>query len=258
MRGEHKGENGKLLIVGGSKDYVGCLSMAGLAALRTGIDLVYIGAPERVAWTLNAYSPDLITIKLPGDVLSPDHFDYLENWIDKSDVILLGNGAGTSKKAGELFEKLASVRKPKVIDADALKLVDCTSAKNCVLTPHAGEFRMAFDTEPKKENILKFSRPDRVIVLKGKIDLIADGRNVYENKTGNSGMTVGGTGDILAGVISGLIAQGFDLLEAARLGTKVTGLAGDMAFEKFGYGLMASDLVNLIPKAMITEKIWTR
>ncbi len=250
MRGEHKGENGEVVIVGGSKEYVGCIGLAGLAALRTGIDLVYIAAPERAAWALNSNALDLITIKLPGDYLGKSHFKKVKEYIDKSDVILLGNGATERKEVKELFDMISMEKKPKVVDADAIKLLDCASIKNCVITPHEKEFELAFGEKPTRESLLAYSRPDRVILLKGKIDLIADGRNIYENKTGNSGMTVGGTGDMLAGVVAGLIAQGYDLLEAAKLGAKVNGVAGDLAFKKYGYGLLASDLINEIPNAM--------
>ncbi len=254
-RGGHKGENGKLLIVGGSRDYVGCLALAGLAALRTGIDLVYIAAPEKVAWSLNSYSPDLITIKLPGDRLAGLHFNEINAILNRADAVLLGTGSGTSPSTKALFDELVKIKKPKIIDADALKLIDPLALKNAILTPHKKEFEIAFGEKPSRETLLKFARPDRVILLKGEVDLISDGRNVYENKTGNSGMTVGGTGDTLAGIVAGLVCQGLDLIEAAKLGVRINGLAGDLAFNKFGYGLLASDLLDQIPEVMKKE-VW--
>ncbi len=255
-RKQHKGENGKLLIIGGSNEYVGCLALAGLAALRTGIDLVYVAAPEKVAWTLNAYSPDLITIKLPGDTLSVEHVDTIKDYADKSDAILIGTGAGQSQKTKRLMAEIATWKKPKVIDADALKAVDLHNTKNAILTPHAQEFRLLTGLEPNQENLLKSARPNRVIVLKGSIDLISDGTKVYKNDTGNAGMTVGGTGDILAGTIGGLLATGYDLLDAAIVGTKMSGLSGDMAFTERGYSLLASDVLSYIPTAVKKLNIW--
>ncbi len=254
-RGEHKGENGKVLIVGGSQEYVGCLSLAGLAALRTGVDLVYIAAPEEVAWAINSYAPDLITIKLPGSYLGAAHLEKIEPWLEKSDAILLGTGAGQNPGTKELIRRLAEKRKPKVIDADGLRAIDPILTKNSVLTPHSGEFETLFGGKPNKSLLLKYSRPDRIILLKGKVDLISDGRNVYENKTGNSGMTVGGTGDVLAGVVAGLLAQGLDFIDAARMGARINGLAGDLAFNKFGYSLLASDLLNEIP-SLVMKEVW--
>ncbi len=251
MRGEHKGENGKLLIVGGSEEYVGCLALAGLAALRTGIDLVFIAAPENVAWAINSYSPDLITIKLEGNELNPKHYREIRPWLDRSDAILIGTGAGESQETKKLLSRLASEGKPKVIDADGLKAINIEDVKNAILTPHSKEFEILTGERATRESLLSCSRPDRIIVLKGAVDLISDGRNIYENKTGNSGMTVGGTGDTLAGIISGLLAQETGLLESAILGTRINGLAGDLAFEKFGYSLIASDLINEIPRAII-------
>ncbi len=256
MRGQHKGENGKVLIVGGSDSYVGCLALAGMAALRTGVDLVYIAAPEKVAWALNTISPDLITIKLPGEKLERKHIENLTPYIERSDAILVGTGMGTDKKTSELISELVKMKKPKVIDADALKVIEPSSVKNAVLTPHTGEFKILFGVDGDKESILPNARPDRVILLKGPVDYISDGLNVYENKTGNAGMTVGGTGDVLAGIVAGLLAQGHSLLEAAQVGAQISGLAGDKAFEKFGYGLLASDIIPEIPTVMRELKIW--
>ena len=154
-----------------------------------------------------------------------------------------------------MIRRLAEKRKPKVIDADGLRAIDPILTKNSVLTPHSGEFETLFGGKPNKSLLLKYSRPDRVILLKGKVDLISDGRNVYENKTGNSGMTVGGTGDVLAGVVAGLLAQGLDFIDAARMGARINGLAGDLAFNKFGYSLLASDLLNEIP-SLVMKEVW--
>lgn len=254
-RGEHKGENGKVLIVGGSETYVGCLALAGLAALRTGVDLVYIAAPEKTAWAVNSLSPDLITMKLPGEILTRDALGTIETIMNKVDSMLIGTGTGTEKGTSELLNILASKKTPKVLDADALKVVDPSNVKNAVLTPHAGEFRTMFNLEPTRQNLLSVSRPDRVVLLKGKVDLISDGLNIYENKTGNSGMTVGGTGDVLAGIVSGLLAQGHTLLESAQVGARISGLSGDLAFEKYAYSLLASDIIPEIPRVM-KKQVW--
>lgn len=243
----HKGQNGKVLVVGGSEEYVGAPALCALAALRTGADLATIMSPEKTAFAINSLSPDLITVKLSGRTLQPSHYPEVIKQAEKADVVVIGPGLGQSKRASEAVKKVCEkIDAPKVIDADALKALE-EVPENCVLTPHAKEFEALFNEKPTRQKVRENAGKNKVIVLKGFTDLISDGLDVKENHTGNSGMTVGGTGDVLAGVIAGLIAQKTPLMEAALLGTEINGKAGDLLFEKYGYSFTASDLLAVIP-----------
>ncbi|MCD6522373.1 MAG: NAD(P)H-hydrate dehydratase [Candidatus Diapherotrites archaeon] len=252
MRGQHKGENGKVLIIGGSEEYVGAPALAGLAALRSGCDIVKIATPEKVAYAINTMSPDLITIKLkPDPFVGVDNIDRLKALVNDFDCVLIGNGLGTKRETRVAINKLIDdIKKPMVIDADAIKLLSGKRLSNCVITPHSKEFELFFSEEADEENVLKHSRKDFVVLLKGKTDIISDGERIYKNETGNDAMTVGGTGDILAGIVASFIAQGMPLYDAAYRAAIVNGKAGDIAFRKLGYSMIASDLLGCLPDVM--------
>src|SRR3989338_11301890 len=135
----HKGDSGKVLVIGGSSVYVGAPALAGLACLRAGCDWVTIAAPEKVAWAINTLSPDLITHKLKGKALSSSHIHELSSMLPFYDSLILGNGMGISASKKRLVRYLSSLPHPKVIDADALKMVRFQDCRNAILTPHAGE-----------------------------------------------------------------------------------------------------------------------
>ena len=253
----HKGENGIVTIIGGSELYVGSTILCSLAVLRSGADLVYLCAPELVSEIANVYSPDIISLKLKGNILHKTHLKQIVPFIKKSDVVLIGNGAGLNRETITLMKnailKCIGLNKKLVIDADALKILDKKlfyKLKNCVLTPHKKEFQIMTKAEPIKANVKKYSSKERIILLKGPIDYISDGKIVKENKTGNEGMTHGGTGDILAGLVAGLIAQKMDLFKAAVVGAYINGKAGDICLKKKGYSFLASDLVEEYSKLL--------
>jgi NAD(P)H-hydrate epimerase len=243
----HKGENGIVLVVGGSELYVGAPIFAALAALRSGVDLAIIAAPKLVSMVANVYSPDIISAKLSGRFLKLKHMKEISKFVKKSDCIIIGNGAGLNKSTKQLIRKIAKIDKPKVIDADALDAVKGIDVKNCVLTPHQGEFKDLYGEKGNEKIVKKHARKDRIILLKGHIDLISDGKKVIKIKGGNPGMSVGGTGDVLTGLVAGLIAQGEPLLKAAVKASKINKKAGDIMFRKKGYGLLASDLLEVVP-----------
>ncbi|MFW5991138.1 MAG: NAD(P)H-hydrate dehydratase [Candidatus Nanoarchaeia archaeon] len=250
----HKGENGRVLVVAGSYDYPGACFLAvsaAVASLRVGGDLVTVAAPEKVAWFINTVIPDIITVKLKGKYLSYGHHKTIEKLREKSDIILLGPGIGRRKTTFSLVRRLCKGKKNKVIDADALKAVKLQDVDNAVLTPHKGELETLLKNSGifiKNYSELKKYCGSNVILLKGKEDLIISRNEVRRNKTGNAGMTVGGTGDILAGIITGLIAQGFGLEKAAYKGANLTGRIGDKLRKEYGYGFIASDFLSLIAK----------
>ena len=263
----HKGNNGRLLIVGGSGDYSGAPAIAGMAAIGAGADLVYVAAPEKAAEAIKSTSPDLIVKSLEGDRLSLAHADEILEMSDNVDAVLVGPGAGIDDDTSKLFNVLAAkVKKPIVFDADSLKQVELSLVKNrddIVLTPHIFEFKSFFkvsndlkldidsyDFKMVDDNITEFQQIARqikgTVIVKGQYDLILQNTRFRINKSGNSGMTVGGTGDALAGIVTSLLSQGSDTFDSACLGVFINGLAGDRAFDVKGNGFSATDLVSYI------------
>ncbi|RME55224.1 NAD(P)H-hydrate dehydratase [Candidatus Woesearchaeota archaeon] len=242
----HKGDNGKLLIIGGSKDYIGALCLAGIAALRSGVDVVTIAAPEKVAWAVNCLSPDLITFKLKGEKINKNHVKALLKLSQKFDAVLVGNGLGMKSKAF-VNEFVKNCKKPLIIDADAIKCVN--QPKNAILTPHRKEFEVysgkKLTNNLKKDiEIVKKAAKTNVILLKGKVDIVATKDKVKLNKKGNPGMTKAGTGDVVAGLCAGLVAQGMDKFNAAYEAVKVVTTIGDKMKKNKGYSFIASDLLR--------------
>lgn len=263
----HKGNNGKLLIVGGSKDYSGAPAIAGMAAIGAGADLVYVASPEKSAKAIKSTSPDLIVKSLDGDALSLEHAPEILELSENVDAVLLGPGAGISEDTSKLFNVLASkIKKPLVLDADSLKQVSLSIIKNrkdIILTPHIFEFKSFFgvdedlrldidsyDFEKVDNNITEFQKITRrinaTVIVKGKYDLILSGTRFRINKSGNPGMTVGGTGDALAGIATALFAQGLNSFDSSCLAVFINGLAGDEAHAIKGNGFSATDLVSHI------------
>lgn len=247
LRKNSKGQNGKLLIIGGSKDYPGAVALAGMAALRTGCDWVTIAAPEKVAWTINYLNPDLVTVKLKGDYITSKHKSTLTNLINKHTVLLIGNGITTKNK--KIIQDLVKMNKPKVIDADAIKVISLNNIKNSILTPHQKEYELLLSNSKfkKKENDTNHQNKlnNNIIILKGPIDKIITKSKIFFNKTGNPGMTKAGTGDVLAGLVAGFLAQGLTPIQSSINATYINGLLGDIQKkDKKGYFFIASDLIN--------------
>ena len=263
----HKGNNGRLLIVGGSSDFSGAPAIAGMAAIGAGADLVYVAAPEKAAEAIKSTSPDLIVKTLEGDELSLNHSEEIIKLSENVDAVLIGPGAGISDETSKLFNVLVTkVKKPIVLDADALKQVELSLIKNredIILTPHIFEFKSFFkvkddlkldidsyDFVKVDENITEFQQITRqikgTVIVKGQYDLILSGVKFKINLSGNPGMTVGGTGDALSGIATSLLAQGLNSFDSASLAAFINGLAGDEAFNEKGNGFSATDLVSYI------------
>lgn len=270
----HKGENGKILILGGNGDYSGAPSIAGFSALSTGVDLVYIGSPKESSLAIKSYSPDFIVKSLKGDYLNLGNQKDILKIVDSVNAVLMGPGAGFEEETKKLFNVLISkIKKPLVLDADALKIVDLNLIKNkedLVITPHFQEFKIFFkdiiekkglsldlnldnlDYNQVQDKIAIFQRITKningTVILKGKYDFIFQKNKFRLNKTGNPAMTVGGTGDSLAGVVTSLLSQGLDSFDATCLGAYLNGKAGDLAFNEYGNGFKASDLSKFLGK----------
>lgn len=267
----HKGDNGLVLVAGGSENFVGAVTLAGLAALRSGCDLVKIIAPEKVAWAINAYSPDLVTMKLKDEYFKPKHFNMIKKSMEKFDVLLIGNGIGLKNETKKFCRKtIKSIEKFKVIDADAIKSISMNDAENSIITPHSKELEYFLinskinksvikninnekniikKSELIKKTTQKFLDENNIILLKGKIDAIISQEGIFYNKTGNAGMTKGGTGDVLAGICAGFLAQSKDLLQSAINVAYFNGLIGDILLKKKkGFTYLASDMVEEIKR----------
>ncbi|NQU98612.1 NAD(P)H-hydrate dehydratase [Candidatus Woesearchaeota archaeon] len=247
----HKGQNGIVLVIGGSEDFIGApyLATRSVACLRTGPDLVILACPKKVAWAVNCMTPDLITKKLRGKYLKKSHARKILRMSKKADVVLLGPGFGLNKKTKELLEILVKeIKKPKVIDADALKAIRIQDVNNAVFTPHQKEFEILLHNSELTKKNYRRKLKNNIILLKGKIDKVISKDKVKNNHTGNEAMTVGGTGDVLAGLVAGYIAQGKTLFDASFRAAYINGKIGDKTREKLGYGLLASDFLAEIAK----------
>ncbi len=243
-----KGDYGRALIVGGSEDYAGAPAMAAMAAeavLRSGADLVTVAAPEKTAWAINSLLPDIITKKLRCRNLSQANVSAAVKLSREHDVTLIGPGMGRSK--GSLsFARQASkkITGPKVIDADALKAVRIKELKNAVLTPHMKELEILLRNSRISDRHLRESLSTNVIIQKGHIDRIISKDSVALNRTGNSVMAKAGTGDVLAGLCAGFIAQTRDLFRSACMAAYLNGKTGDYLKRRFGRTFIASDITK--------------
>jgi len=260
----HKGDFGRLLVIGGSETFSGAPVFVALAALRTGVDLAYVAAPERTAYAISSMSPDLITIKLDGKHLNVGNIPALKAYIETANAIVLGPGLGlhveTREAVKAVVEAVESAGKPLLLDADGLKAFAGFKRKlnaPLVLTPHAGEYAMLTGKKLPEDLKEKVSEAQKtaaklgaVLLLKGPVDIISDGERFKLNFTGNPGMTVGGTGDVLSGVVGALLAQQTDPFEAAVAGAFVNGAAGDFVLEEKGYHMVSTDLIQKIPQVL--------
>ena len=245
------------MVVAGSEIYTGAPIFTSMAAYRAGVDLVYTASPRRAADTAAAYAPEIIAIPLLGKNLDRVHIPQIEQWLEKADVMAIGPGLGKDRNTIEAVRKLIDMCDvPMVIDADALKALagqlKLLKDKRVVLTPHRGEFEIISDgLKATEENAKKFAKQipseEKVVLLKAPVDIITDGKTVKKNKTGNAAMTIGGTGDVLTGIVAGLVAQKVPLFEAAYQGSYINGVAGDICFAEKGYGLVTTDILEKIP-----------
>jgi hydroxyethylthiazole kinase-like uncharacterized protein yjeF len=257
----HKYDFGHLLVIGGSKLYSGSPVLSSMAALRAGVDLVTIIAPERAANIAASFSPDLVTYPLKGDYLNERHLKDLIKFTKGKTAVVIGGGLWRIRPVLDtVAEYMKRTELPTVVDADAIHAIAKSkkiSLNNCVVTPHSVEFFTLSRIEPTNklneriEVVKKVSKElETVVLLKGNIDIISDGEKVAINRTGNPYMTVGGTGDTLAGICGSLLAQGIDCFTAACTAAYINGRAGDIAARQLRQSMMATDLIEAIPKVI--------
>lgn len=249
-KNSHKGENGKVAIIGGSIDYAGAPAIAAKAAYRSGADLVKIFTSEKVEDTISSYSENFIVSSYNGDYLSAtDVNEALEllNWCDAAII-----GPGLSQPDNEAIKQIISrTDKPVVVDADAINPAVDINAENTVFTPHRGEKEYI---ESEYSSVSNFVSENQVAVVKGEEDKIYNSERSYSNTTGCESMTVGGTGDMLTGVIAALLAQNLSLTDASRLGVWANGKAGELSSDDYGYGALPTDMIEKLPQVLFDAK----
>lgn len=262
-RDSHKGMNGVVCVVGGSRIYHGAPFLCATGAARTGVDLVYLAVPSMVVTPIRSLSPDLIVYPLPDSKLTRGNASRLAGWLPQVGCIGIGPGLGP-QNPNELKNALAMLStkcQTLVADADALRPVVLEAPKDqrekMIVTPHAGEFERLFgekvpdDLDERVALVKKAAAKHGVVVLlKGPTDVISDGESVGLNVTHTAAMTVGGTGDVLTGVVTGLAAKGLGRFDAACCAALVNGLAGIEATAERGFHITASDVVSNLAKAM--------
>jgi hydroxyethylthiazole kinase-like uncharacterized protein yjeF len=252
----HKGDSGRVLVIGGGP-YTGAPALTAMAALRAGADIVTVAAPKGASKIIAGFSPNLIVRELSKDHLCPQDVGLLKDLISKHHVAVMGMGLGRDPETAEALAEIIPLCSKTVIDADALQP---DLPLKGIVTPHAGEFKRISGVdlpEAKGEGYknriapLKTFAGERglVVLLKGRVDLITDGEAVRGNITGNPGMTVGGTGDILAGVTASFYSR-VPALRAAVAAAFVNGRAGDLVYKENDFGMVATDLLEKIPEAM--------
>ena len=229
----------------GSDKYHGALLYAVNTVSRL-VDLIYVHSSARNLELINNLKQE------SASFITIDQSE-LDQSASSVDCILVGPGLGVGERQRCLVSDLLSnyPERKFVLDADALKVIDPDwLGSNCLVTPHAGEFEQLFDLKPTPDNVLAMAgKYGCVVVLKGQTDYVSDGSDLYANQTGNAGLTKGGTGDVLAGLIAGLACTN-ELLLAAQTGVFVLGLAGDQLFERVGFNYSAEDVVERLPKTL--------
>lgn len=253
----NKGDYGRLLLIAGSRNMCGAAYLAGKAAYRSGVGLVYIYTEECNRVILQQILPEAVLI-----TYQPEKWDstQLETVLQGKTAIAIGPGLGQSECAGKILQTVLKSRLPKVLDADALNLLSshpqwyALADGSFVVTPHPMEMSRLTGISVKEiqehrmETAISYAKEHHLItVLKGNRTIVTDGTDEFVNETGNHGMATGGSGDVLTGVIGAFLAQKMDFFEAAKLGVYVHGLAGDMVRRERGtYSMMAGDIAEHI------------
>ena len=259
----HKGNFGKILLLCGSRGYTGAAYLAAMGALRAGAGLVFLGVPESIYAIEAVKLNEAIVFPLPDrdGMLHEAAMEEIEKRLPGMDAVLIGCGLGQSQGTGEVVLRLLEqARCPVVLDADGINLISGHRhvlrgrAAPTILTPHGGEFaRLGYSTGTNPMEAAREAARELncVMVLKGHESCITDGERQYINPTGNPGMAVGGSGDLLSGIIVSLLGQGLAPLEAAACGCWLHGAAGDRCAASLGqYGMLPSDMLDALPRLM--------
>lgn len=259
LKTSHKGQNGRVLVIGGSEDYVGAPTLVGLSALATlrcGADLVTVASPEKVAWAINCIAPDLITKKIKCKGFTSKNTADVLKLAKNADVVVIGNGITLTSESKKFMKAVVMRCKiPVIVDAGALHAVRIQDCRHAVFLPHAKELEVLLNNSKLTEKTFQRYLATNILVKKGhpRTEILSSTKKAV-NLTGHAGMTHGGTGDVLAGIIAALIAQGNDAFTAAMVATYVNGKAAEQLGKTMGFGYLASDLVDVIP--FVLKKFW--
>lgn len=259
----HKGKFGKILLLCGSRGYTGAAALSAMGALRSGAGLVFLGVPERIYEIEAVKLTEAIVFPLPdkGGKLSSRAIPEIMERLPKMDAVLIGPGLGQSDGTLAVTQiVLKTAQCPVVLDADGINVMsahkDILRGRTAptILTPHDGEFARlgGVITDDRTESARTLAGDlGCIVLLKGHETVITDGQTVYVNHTGNPGMAVGGSGDVLSGIIVSLLGQGIEPLTAAACSAWLHGAAGDLCADKLGqYGMLPSDMVDALPRLL--------
>jgi len=264
----HKGDFGHIFILAGSRRFSGAALLCANAAMRSGAGLVTLGCPTGLCNAIiKIKAAELMLLPLPGTkegAVSDAAYKKILDFTKQADIVVLGPGLSQERSTQELVRKLVKgIKKPVIIDADGLNALAAGTkfalAPGTIVTPHPGEMSRligipaAVIQKKRKEVAKNFANHYNItVVLKGDRTVVAGPcGKVYVNTTGNPGMATAGSGDVLTGIIAAFRAQGLDAFNAAKYGVYLHGLAGDMAAkEKTQIGLIASDIIDFLPKAI--------
>jgi ADP-dependent NAD(P)H-hydrate dehydratase len=259
-----KGDNGIVLVIGGSSLYHGAPLLASLSALRAGADLVYTAVPRVIINAIRSYSPNIIALPMTDNSLTIGSANRLtKNLPKKPNAATIGMGMTVSKAEAlnSLVKNLKENGTRLVLDASALipKVITEITESDTIITPHAGEFKRIFNEEVgiSEGDIISSvtrmaSRHKITIILKGWLNVIADpSGKVATIRRSTPAMTVGGTGDVLAGLVAALYSKINSAFDASALGIHFNGLAARLAFERVGLHMVATDLIENLPKVMM-------
>lgn len=259
----HKGNFGRILMLCGSEGYTGAAALAAMGALRTGAGLVYLGVPRAIYPIMAVKLTEPVVFPLPDSngTLSTFAVTEIRDRLTGMDVVLIGSGLGRSEGTEAVLEcVLQEFSGTVILDADGINMLvrhkDLLRGRAgiTILTPHEGEFRrLGYEPAGKRIESAIAAAKDlgAIMVLKGHHTVITDGIMTFINPTGNPGMAVGGSGDVLAGIIAGLSGQGISPIHAAACGAWLHGAAGDVCARDYGqYGMLPSDMLQVLPGLM--------
>ena len=259
----HKGDFGRILLLCGGKGYTGAAALAAMGALRCGAGLVYLGVPECIYAIEAAKLLEPVVFPLPDDggMFSSEAVEPMKAMFPEMDAVLIGPGLGQSRGTFAVVKSvLEKFPGPVVLDADGINVlaehIDLLRGRTAptILTPHMGEFSRISGQVCKdraKEAVQFAADYGVILLLKGHRTVITDGVDCYINNTGNPGMAVGGSGDVLAGMITALLGQGIAPLQAAACGAWLHGAAGDICEKEIGqYGMLPSDMLQVLPRLL--------
>ena len=259
----HKGNFGKILLLCGSRGYTGAAYLAAMGALRSGAGLIFLGVPESIYAIEAVKLNEPVVFPLPDEAgkLSEAAIPEILERLPKMDAVLIGPGLGQSEGTFKVVKAvLENAACPVVLDADGINVIcghkDILRGRTnpTILTPHDGEFARlgGIIGDDRSAAAVEMARElGCILLLKGHRTVITDGETIYINHTGNPGMAVGGSGDVLAGIIVSLLGQGIDPLKAAACGAWLHGAAGDLCADEIGqYGMIPGDMVAALPRLL--------